>query len=609
MAPESTPAPQADGSTELSTELAQVCAEFWALSLENSPLSATLLGVHDFDDRLDDLSLEAEQDHRAALHGLRLRSSALSDAKLTLADRVTRSVLLHQLQTCIESADLRLIELASDQMDGPHAALLMLAPQLTYPEPEHAQAALVRYAQVPRMLDQAIQRFSQGLAVGRTPSERVIGRSLHSLDSYLASSPDEDPFLAAGLPEGWPLAEQWQSQMAQLVRECIRPAFGEYRDALRDQIAPSARPDEQAGWCWLPDGQELYAALIRSHTTCELSASELHELGRQHTEVTLPAEYLALAEQQPDPKDELSASFKALQSKSGSAQSAAPGNLAAIFESLRTNPALRHVDAAEIVALAERSVTRATQALPEFFSLLPSSPCLVSPIPDFLAADAPYAYYFPPAIDGTRPGTYFINTAHPEQASRTEAESIAFHEAIPGHHLQIAISQELTGLPEFQRHDGPTAYIEGWALYAERLADEMGLYSDRVARFGMLAADSWRSARLVVDTGLHAHGWSRQRAIDYFEQHTPVPKDQIPGEVDRYLAIPGQALSYKVGQLEFLRLRSYAEAALGDRFDLPLFHDTVLGSGAVTLPVLADLVEAWVAVQSAHPVSPPSQRV
>ena len=401
MAAESSPAAQTDRNTglpqtsgeltQICAELAQICTEFWALSLENSPLSATLLGVHDFDDRLDDLSLEAEQDHRAALHGLRLRSSALSDANLTMADRVTRSVLLHQLQTGIESADLRLIELASDQMDGPHAALLMLAPQLTYPEPEHAQAALVRYAQVPRMLSQAIQRFSAGLDAGRTPSERVIGRSLHSLDSYLASSPDEDPFLAAGLPEGWSGAEQWQSQMAQLVRECIRPAFGEYRDALRDQIAPSARPDDQAGWCWLPDGEELYAALIRSHTTCELSATELHELGRQHTEVTLPAEYLALAQQQPDPKDVLSASFRTLQNKPGDGQSAASDNLAAIFESLRTNPALRHVDAAEIVELAERSVARATQALPEFFSLLPSSPCLVSPILEFLAAEAPYA--------------------------------------------------------------------------------------------------------------------------------------------------------------------------------------------------------------------------
>jgi uncharacterized protein (DUF885 family) len=219
----------------------------------------------------------------------------------------------------------------------------------------------------------------------------------------------------------------------------------------------------------------------------------------------------------------------------------------------------------------------------------------VSPIPEFLAADAPYAYYFPPAVDGSRPGTYFINTADPEQASRTEAESIAFHEAIPGHHLQIAISQELDDLPDFQRHDGATSYIEGWGLYAERLADEMGLYSDDVALLGMLTADAWRSARLVVDTGLHALGWSRQQALDYFETHTPVPMDQVAGEVDRYLAIPGQALSYKVGQIEIQRLRADAEERLGDAFDIRGFHDVVLDSGAVTLPVLGELVESWIA--------------
>ncbi|CAB4751713.1 unannotated protein [freshwater metagenome] len=574
-----------------SAELAQISEEYWSVSLQSSPLSATLLGVHEYDDCLDDLSVEAEQDHRAALLRLQHRCDAVDTQSLTPIERVTRSVLAHYLHTGIESADLRLIELACDQMDGPHAALLMLAPQLTYPEPEHAQAALKRYAEIPRMLGQAVERFLAGLEVGRTPAQRVIARSIHSLDLYLASPLDSDPFLAAGLPKDWSGADQWQLQMAQTVRERIRPAFVEYRDALRDQIAPSAREDDKAGWCWLPQGEELYGALIRSHTTSEFSASELHALGKEITEGTLQQEYLALAQEPVQPKPSSAAGTSATN------YSYDANSLQSVFEYLRTDPSLRHVDAAEIVELAERSVARATEALPAFFGLLPSSPCRVSPIPDFLAEDAPYAYYFPPAIDRSRPGTYFINTSHPEEASRTEAESIAFHEAIPGHHLQIAISQELTGLPEFQRHDGPTAYIEGWALYAERLADEMGLYSDRVARFGMLAADSWRSARLVVDTGLHAMGWSRQQAVDYFEEHTPVPKDQISGEVDRYLAIPGQALSYKVGQLEFLRLRSYAEDALGERFELPAFHDTVLGAGAVTLPVLRDLVETWVAGQ------------
>lgn len=591
--------PNSAASAELAaTELAQISAEYWLLSLQSSPLSATLIGVHDYDDRLDDLSEEVEQDHCLALQKLHLRSSALDTNFLTIADRVTRSVLIHQLQSGIRNAELRMVELASDQMDGPHASLLMLAPQLTYPEPEHAYAALTRYAEIPRMLSQAVERFLGGLAAERTPAQRVIGRSIHALDTYLASDPAQDPFLAAELPAQWSGIEQWQSQMSRLVRNCIRPAFVDYRDALRDQIAPFAREDDKAGYCWLADGEELYVELIRSHTTCDLSATELHELGREITEQSLPTEYLALAQ------GSNSGTLRGQNASGNSGEFSSNGfmgsshDLQSIFEYLRTDPSLRHVDAAEIVDLAERSVHRATLALPGFFGLLPTSSCRVSPIPEFLATDAPYAYYFPPAIDGTRAGTYFINTSHPEQASRTEAESIAFHEAIPGHHLQIAISQELTGLPEFQRHDGPTAYIEGWALYAERLADEMGLYSDDVARLGMLTADSWRSARLVVDTGLHAMGWSPQQAVDYFERHTPVPIEQVIGEVDRYLAIPGQALSYKVGQLEFLRLREFAEIELGERFELAGFHDAVLSSGAVTLPVLAELVEAWVATQA-----------
>ena len=544
--------------------------DFWALSLEAQPTSATLLGIHDHDDRLPDLSAAADARHRDDLQAIRSRIAGVDRAECSTADRVTLALLDHQVHTAVESIDLRLVEMASDQMLGPHAELLMVAPQLTYPRPEHARAALERHQQVPRYLEQAATRFRAGLDAGRTPAAAVISRSIHSLDAYLGTDPATDPFLAAGLPDGWEDADAWRDQVLVQVREVIRPAFARYRDVLRDELAPRARPDDRSGWCWLPDGEELYLALVRAHTTLRRSPQELHDLGRHQTEEVLPAEYLALA----------------------------PGvlgttTLPEVFDRLRSDPAFKHTDGAEIVRVAEETVARATAAMPAWFGRLPSSPCQVTPVPAFLAADAPYAYYFPPAVDGTRPGTYFINTADPADASRTEAESIAFHEAIPGHHLQIAISQELEGLPDFQRHDGSTAYVEGWGLYAERLADEMGLYSGDLDRLGMLTADSWRSARLVVDTGLHALGWDRQAAIDYFTEHTPVPPEQVVSEVDRYLAMPGQALSYKVGQLEIQRLRAEAEDRMGDRFDIAGFHDVVLGSGAVTLPVLAELVTAW----------------
>lgn len=554
-----------------SVTLAGLCEQYWAVELERHPTSATLLGVHDHDDRLEDLSEDGDAAHIALLADLRGRLEELTPQLARPSERVTASLLEHQLRSAITDLELRLVELASDHMDGPHAALLMTAPQLTYPEPSHAAAALIRYSQVPRLLGQALDRFRAGLDAGRTPAAAVLARTLNTLEGYLAGPLESDPFLAAGLPDDWEGAGAWQAEATELVQDRIRPTFRVYRDVLRDEVLPHARDDEHAGWCWLPDGEALYAATVARHTTLDRSPEELHELGRQLCEVDLPARFAELGP-------------------------AAVGTAdpAEIFRRLRTDPSLRHRDADEVLALARASVERATAAMAGWFGRLPRAACRVEPVPDFLAADAPYAYYFPPAPDRSRPGTYFVNTADPTGASRTEAESIAFHEAIPGHHLQISISQELDGLPEFQRHDGATAYIEGWGLYAERLADEMGLYSGPLDRIGMLTADAWRCARLVVDTGLHALGWSRQRAIDYFAVHTPVPLDQIEPEVDRYLAIPGQALSYKVGHLEIERLRAQAAAQLGERFDVAGFHDAVLGSGAVTLPVLGTVVGDWV---------------
>lgn len=556
--------------TERSPELAELCDRYWRAELAAHPTSATFLGVHEHDDRLEDLSEHADAEHQGVLCTLRDELGAIERTALGPADRITAALLEHQLDAGITSIELRLVELASDQMLGPHAELLMVAPQLSYPEPTHAEAALVRYAQIPRLLGQALDRFRAGAASGRTPAAAVLARTLHTLDGYLAGPLDSDPFLAAGLPVDWSGAADWRQEALELVRERIRPAFAAYRRVLADELGPVARDDEHAGWCHLRDGEQLYAALIRRHTTLTVPAGELHSLGRRLCEVDLPIQFAELGP----------AAF-------------GTDDHRAIVDRLRDDPALRHRDAAEVLDVATASVARASEAMADWFGRLPRSPCVVEPIPDFLAADAPYAYYFPPAPDGSRAGTYFINIADPTGSSRTEAESIAFHEAIPGHHLQIAISQELEDLPEFQRHDGATSYVEGWGLYAERLADEMGLYSSATDRLGMLTADAWRSARLVVDTGLHALGWSRQQALDYFVEHTPVPTDQIAPEVDRYLAMPAQALSYKVGQLEIERLRTHAQERLGDGFAVAAFHDVVLGSGAVTLPVLADLVEDW----------------
>jgi uncharacterized protein (DUF885 family) len=215
-------------------------------------------------------------------------------------------------------------------------------------------------------------------------------------------------------------------------------------------------------------------------------------------------------------------------------------------------------------------------------------------VPEYLAADSPAAYYSPPAPDGSRPGEYFVNLHEPTMRGRAETASIAFHEAIPGHHLQLAIASERTDLPAFRRLSwGHTAFVEGWALYTERLADEMGLYQSDLDRLGMLAGDSWRACRLVVDTGLHAMGWTRQRAIDFMNAHAPVSREEIVVEVDRYIGMPGQALAYKVGQREILRLRDEARTALGSAFHVKAFHDTVLGGATISLPVLRDRVRAW----------------
>jgi uncharacterized protein (DUF885 family) len=320
----------------------------------------------------------------------------------------------------------------------------------------------------------------------------------------------------------------------------------------------------------LAGGDEAYRRLIRHHTSLDLTPEELHGTGLREIE-RIDAEFVEL----------------------GGRGLGTPG-LAETLGRLRADSGLYFSTREEVFAKAGSALARAREAIADWFGILPQAPCEVVAMAAHEEKHSTIAYYRQPAEDGSRPGQYYVNTSEPGTRPRYEAEVLAYHEAIPGHHLQIAIAQELDGLPDFRRHLGVTAFWEGWGLYTERLSDEMGLYSADLDRLGVLSFDAWRACRLVVDTGLHAFGWTRQQAIDFTTEHTALAENNILNEVDRYLVWPGQALAYKTGQLEIRRLRAEAESRLGARFDIRAFHDAVLSGGALPLTTLRGIVTDWV---------------
>ncbi|MCU1356247.1 MAG: hypothetical protein JWM89_1665 [Acidimicrobiales bacterium] len=554
-----------------SPALRDLADRYWEARLEASPLFATFLGDHRYDDRVDDLSAAADARQRDTWSAMLAEAHAIDPSTLDETDRVTHRLLADELADNVTGIDARLIELASDQMQGIHADLLTMAGQLRAPEPAHAAMAVTRVSSLGAMLGQAADRYRAGLAAGRTPARICIERSLQQVDGYLASPLESDPFANLAGPADWDGEEAWRAELRAAVTEHLRPAFERYRTVLADELLPVARPDDRAGLHWIADGPELYRTLIRMHTGLDLTAEELHQIGLDEVTDLLPAQYRVLGR-----------------------RAFGTDDLGEIFEHLLVDADLRYEDGQQILDHARQCLDEATAAMGDWFGILPQAPCNLTPIPDYLAPSAPAAYYTPPSPDGSRPGEYHVNLHEPTTKGRAETASIAFHEAIPGHHLQLAIAAERTDLPAFRRLSwGHTAFVEGWALYTERLADEMNLYRTDVDRLGMLASDSWRACRLVVDTGLHAMGWSRQQAIDFMVEHAPVNKDEIVTEIDRYIGMPGQALAYKTGQREILRLRAAAEERLGTAFSLPGFHDVVLGAATVSLPVLRERVDAW----------------
>ncbi|HET9851078.1 MAG TPA: DUF885 domain-containing protein [Candidatus Limnocylindrales bacterium] len=559
--------------TGASAALAAAAARFWDGYLEASPTWATVIGDRRFDDRLNDVTPAATERELAFFEGVAEEGRAIDEGGLTADERVTRRMLIDEADATARTLRTRTHEWSVDPIFGPTMWLLDLVDYQTIRSPEEGANLVARWNGMGKLFDDTRANLREAAADGAVAAAKPVERVLDILDRLLEQPPERWK-LAAPAEEAhddWPESDlrAFRANLLEAVSEVAVPAFRRYRDTIARDIAPLARPDDRPGLMHVPGGAEAYRDLIRVHTTLDLEPEAIHATGLAEIE-RIDAEFVELGGRVLGTKD-----------------------LASTLAALRDDPRLRFDNADEVFETAKRSLARAQAAMTDWFGRIPGAACVVVPVPTHSQEHQTIAYYSWPAMDGSRPGRYYINLHAPETRPRYEAEALAFHEAVPGHHLQIAIAQELPGLPAFQRALGSTAFSEGWGLYTERLSDEMGLYSGDMDRFGILSYDAWRAGRLVVDTGMHALGWTRRQAIDFLKAHTALGENNIENEIDRYIVMPGQALAYKIGQLEILRLRDEAQRRLGARFDIKAFHDTVLGSGAVSLPVLRGLVEDW----------------
>ncbi|MEN8150610.1 MAG: DUF885 domain-containing protein [Planctomycetota bacterium] len=531
-----------DGVTD--PGLSALLEEHWESRMVREPLWASRLGDRRFDDRIGGTKVadhdRAREEERRYLH----RAKELDPKGLNPSDRLTRRLFIENSEGGLAVDDVRQEEWCILPRNTPVTTIGWL-PQIRPVETADDEANLkARYEAIPEFVDGLLECLSIGAAAGKYANAESVRRAIEMVREELDR------------PE-----VTWVSADA-----AIRPALERYADFLEGEILPHGRTGDDVGIHAIPGGDDAYAAMIRRFTTLPLTAREIHDTGLAEME-SIHAEFREIG-----------------------GRALGVTEIPDLFDRLRNDPELRFATSEEVEAKAASCLDAARRAMPDWFGRLPRADCVVKRIPDH---DAPYttiAYYRPASGDGTQPGEYRINTYAPETRPRFEAAALAFHESIPGHHLQIAIAQELPAMPAFRRHGWVTAYGEGWALYTERLADEMGLYEDDLDRLGVLSFDAWRASRLVVDTGIHAFGWSRERAMRYMRENTPLAVNNIDNEVDRYITWPGQALSYKIGQIAVRSLRKTAEETLGDAFDVRDFHDVLLGSGAVPLPVLEELV-------------------
>jgi uncharacterized protein (DUF885 family) len=566
------PSAQALGLNARRDGLKKLIAEEWEYELRESPLAATFFGDYRYNDKLDDFSVAETLRQEKAERDFLRRLETIDTTGFPEQEQLNKTLLARKLHQAVEDTALRNYEMPLDQFNGAQLNLAQFPAAIPTETTKDFDDYLARLHQIPRAIDQVMEAARAGEKDKLMPPRFVLEEVAKQCDEIAAAHDDASAFAAPlrkfAAAVGAADQKRIHDAILATIDAEIRPAYRKLAKFVRQDYEPSGRQDP--GVWSLPDGDARYRAAIGEMTTTDMTPEQIYQLGMAEL-AQWEAQMNVIAKQQGYPD------WKGYASE------------------IQSDPRFRATSRDDILNSYRRYVAQVQPKLPQLFGLLPKAKLEVVPVEAYREKEAAAASYFEGTPDGSRPGRVYVNTSDFEHRELPEVEATAYHEGIPGHHMQISIAQELPELPPFRQHAGYTAYIEGWALYAERLGKEVGFYQDPASDFERLASEQFRAARLVEDTGVHYKRWTRDQMVQFFKDHSLETGDDLQAEVDRYISWPGQALSYKVGQLKILELRKRAQDRLGDKFDIRAFHDEILSGGALPLDVLDARVNSWIA--------------
>lgn len=561
-------------SADPAEDFASLLDEAWEWQLDEHPVRASMLGDRRANDRWGDNSLQAIERRHQEQRTFLKRLSAIDAAALDAPDQLNYDLFRRQLQNDIDANKYRAFLMPVNQRGGVQS-LESIAQNLPLSTVQDYEDWLTRMAAVGEVIEQTIELQEAGRKQGLMPPKILMQRIPKQIAAQLVENAEESPFYIAfkKLPKSFSAAEQKRIRQAakKIIDEKIVPAYRDFNRYFVNTYLPASR--DSIGASSLPDGKSFYEFRTRLFTTTQMTPDEIHRLGLNEVSRIRAEMQLIIDELEFD------------------------GDFSEFLQFLRTDPQFYYDDPQELFDGYLAICKRIDPELVKLFGKLPRMPYGLRAIPDNIAPDTTTAYYNRPAADGSRAGYYYVNLYKPEVRPKYEMEVLSVHEAMPGHHLQIALQMELPDMPNFRRYSGFTAFVEGWGLYSESLGYDLGLYTDPYSKFGALTYEMWRAVRLVVDTGMHYKGWTRQQAIDFFKDNAAKKELDIINEIDRYIAWPGQALAYKIGQLKILELRKKAEQALAEDFDIRAFHDQILGGGALPLELLETRMQRWLTAE------------